>query len=152
MEENASRGTGIPPFWKGPFMPVEVNMIEFCPYIRTNSFSIGPDNSSFSFLLLDAQSPPRILQRCLLRKCRLEKCPLQSLKESFPTPAKIKSEIFSLAASWKHIYENNRIYLCSFLFTWLVPGGIQGLAISVENSLIYTCKTRIKTPRAAQHR
>lgn len=83
MEENASRGTGIPPFLKKSLQPVEVNMNEFYPCIPTHFSNIGPDNSSFFFLLLDSQSPPRIFQRFLLRKCGLDKNPLQSLKD-FP--------------------------------------------------------------------
>lgn len=74
-------------FWKNSCMPVEINMNEFCPSIATHSPNTGPDKSNFFFLLLDAQSPPRIFQRFLLRKCRLDKYLLQNPKD-FPCQPK----------------------------------------------------------------
>lgn len=63
-------------FWKNPCMPIEVNMIEFCPYIPTNSSNAGPANSSFLFISLLSG----FFKKILLRRCRLDKYPLQSLK------------------------------------------------------------------------
>lgn len=61
-------------------MPIEANMIEFCYYIPTNSFNIGPDTSSFFFLLLDAQSPPSQIS---VKKMEAGQIPFTESKRKF---------------------------------------------------------------------
>lgn len=103
--------------------------------------------TKFSYLSCYSQDFSKIS----VKKMQAGQIPFTESKK-FPMPAKTKSETFSLAVAWKHIYKDNWIFLCSYLFTWLVHGKIQGLAISVENLFMYTCKMRIKSPHAAQHR